>query len=219
MMQTSAFEAIFASIRSGLEASRPFDRALAEGELPWRPAVDNYTLDEAAERFRLEFEAVGGVFHRVARRGDVVAVLQDIARETGARTAAISDPLLVRQAAGEVFDIVENAGKTDLFAADAGITEAQFGIAETGTLVLCSGAERNRLASLVPPVHICILRLGHTRMVMSEILASAYPLKNAAITFITGASRTSDIELTLALGVHGPKKLYVILLEEGEDAV
>jgi L-lactate utilization protein LutC len=101
----------------------------------------------------------------------------------------------------------------DLFELEVGITYAQAGIAETGTLVLDSSVERNRLVSLVPPVHIAILdasRIYATLAETLEVLQSNGEL-SPAITFITGPSRTADIELTLTIGVHGPQEIHVIV--------
>ena len=100
----------------------------------------------------------------------------------------------------------------DIFHYDVGISTAQAAIAETGTLVLDSAEERHRLVSLVPPVHIAVVNAS----VIVETLSDALTLLqkkeiSPAITFITGPSRTADIELTLAIGVHGPRELYVIV--------
>jgi L-lactate utilization protein LutC len=103
--------------------------------------------------------------------------------------------------------------KKDLFKVDVGITYAQAGIAETGTLVLDSSVERNRLVSLVPPVHIAILDASRIYATLGETLAMLQGggELSPAITFITGPSRTADIELTLTIGVHGPQELHVIV--------
>jgi L-lactate dehydrogenase complex protein LldG len=103
----------------------------------------------------------------------------------------------------------------DLFNIDVGITRAQAGIAETGTLVLDSSVEHNRLISLVPPVHIAILESSHIYATLGETLAMLQrgDEVSPAITFITGPSRTADIELTLTVGVHGPQELYVFIIE------
>ncbi len=111
-----------------------------------------------------------------------------------------------------VVDAVEN--REQLFVADAGITEAQWGIAETGTLVLASGAERHRLTSLVPPIHIALVPASRIVATMPSVLKqlTGSDGRHQAVTFITGPSRTADIELTLVVGVHGPKELHVIVL-------
>ena len=101
-----------------------------------------------------------------------------------------------------------------MFESDLGITGAQWAIAETGTLVLESESERHCLTSLVPPIHVCILEAKQIRQTLGEILGILQKDLSRTITFITGASRTSDIELTLAIGVHGPGELHVILIDE-----
>jgi L-lactate utilization protein LutC len=104
----------------------------------------------------------------------------------------------------------------EIFGFDVGISNAQAGIAETGTLVLDSARERHRLVSLVPPVHIAIIKASAIVETLGEALTLLRKDKeiSPAITFITGPSRTADIELTLAIGVHGPQQLYVIVDRE-----
>ena len=102
------------------------------------------------------------------------------------------------------------------------MTGAQWAVAETGTLVLESDAERNRLASLVPTAHVAVIEARQIRQTLGEVLEAiggrGPEALSRAITFITGPSRTSDIELTLAVGVHGPAELYVIIIEgEGHE--
>ena len=88
------------------------------------------------------------------------------------------------------------------------------GIAETGTLVLESARERSRLLSLVPPIHVAVLSTRCICESLGDALARVRQGASHAITFITGPSRTSDIELTLVVGVHGPQTVHVLLLEE-----
>ena len=98
-------------------------------------------------------------------------------------------------------------------AAEVGITGCDAVIAETGTLVMLSGAGRPRAASLLPPVHVCIVRRAEMFMTMGEYFARrpATIATAACCTFITGPSRTADIELTLTVGVHGPRKVIVVV--------
>jgi L-lactate dehydrogenase complex protein LldG len=176
------------------------------------------------EMFRDELEAVGG--HCVVVRGEVEAAgaLNDIivelrTRLVPARRIALSDAPLVRRMAGAIAAEVENTpSATNLFDCDVGVTSAQAAIAETGTLVLESERERHRLASLLPPVHIAIVSAIDICLSLGEALRlvrrDGSTTMSRTITFITGPSRTADIELTLAIGVHGPKELYVIVIEE-----
>jgi L-lactate dehydrogenase complex protein LldG len=81
--------------------------------------------------------------------------------------------------------------------------------------VLDSSCERHRLVSVVPPVHIAIVAASRIRATLGEVLAMLRDGREVspAVTFITGPSRTADIELTLTIGVHGPQQLYVIIDE------
>jgi L-lactate dehydrogenase complex protein LldG len=100
---------------------------------------------------------------------------------------------------------------------DMGVSLMDYGIAETGTLVLDSRSEETRLASMLSEFHVAILPV-------SRIRESAFALENelkeltrdpgSYMAFITGASRTADIERVLALGVHGPLELHIMLVEE-----
>jgi len=103
-------------------------------------------------------------------------------------------------------------------AAEIGVTGCDGAIAETGSLVMLSGAGKPRAASLLPPEHLAIVRRAEVRFSMAEIFdeRAADIAAAANCTFITGPSRTADIELTLTLGVHGPGKV-VVIVGEGSD--
>jgi len=155
--------------------------------------------------FKENVESVAG--HCVITT-DVAEVLRQIIRDLRAERVAVSDaPGLA------AFGVVPSA--SEVFDFDVGITNAQAAIAETGTLVLDSSCERNRLVSVVPPVHIAIVAASRIYATLADVLAMLQRDKEVspAITFITGPSRTADIELTLTIGVHGPKELYVIIDE------
>ncbi|HKC63341.1 MAG TPA: lactate utilization protein, partial [Pyrinomonadaceae bacterium] len=146
-------------------------------------------------------------------------LVREILRKIDARRVAVSDSPLVGRVMERVkpeAEVLLNASKPALFDCDAGITSAQWAAAETGTLVLEADAERHRLASLVPPVHIALIEADKIRQTLGEVLESlseqGRDQLSRTVTFITGPSRTSDIELTLAIGVHGPGELFVIIL-------
>lgn len=97
---------------------------------------------------------------------------------------------------------------------DVGLTGALAGLADTGSLVLASGAGRARLAWLLPPVHVALLPVNRLYASLSEFL-SGQPEAVAAsanVAVVTGPSRTGDIEQVLTRGVHGPGTLHVVLL-------
>jgi len=107
--------------------------------------------------------------------------------------------------------ISPNANKYEMAQCDLGITEADYLLPETGTLILHSSAEKPRAVSLLPRVHLAIVRPEMVRADMHQVFTEAKD-KNYLV-FITGPSRTADIELTVTLGVHGPKNLYVWMME------
>jgi L-lactate dehydrogenase complex protein LldG len=100
------------------------------------------------------------------------------------------------------------------FEADIGITTVDFAIANTGTLVVSASTERPRSVSLLPTVHLALVRAAQMVDRMGSVFA-AYTTRTggppSAVHFITGPSRTSDIENDLTIGVHGPAAVSVIV--------
>ena len=189
---------ILRSIRTHLAASPPADCAHRETDPPFvlEPPSEQ-PRQSLTQLFKRNLELVDG--YCIIARNDA-EVGEAVKRITEGKRIAVSS---------------STYRKDDLFTFDVGITSAQAGIAETGTLVLDSSVERNRLVSLVPPVHIAILDASKIFLTLGETLAALHNGSelSPAITFITGPSRTADIELTLTLGVHGPQELYVIINE------
>jgi len=216
--QPDARSAIFASIRENLAASAPFDKARHEhfgpavpGSAPSGPS----DLPDLLGEFRQSLEMVGAKCVLVDNENAAAGQLDEIVRELSAQQIVISDSELIRRLIKVAkLAATQDASRDELFSSDIGFTSAQWAIAETGTLVLESGAESHRLVSLVPPVHVCVLTRSSIRQTMAEILELVDTETHRTITFITGASRTSDIELTLAIGVHGPRELYVIVIKD-----
>ena len=227
---SEARDEIIKSIRSQLAASVPHDAR----ELLSHPHVepDVTTVVEPngdqgshslAELFKASLEAVDGHCAIVNGDDEVVAEMTRIisalqqTKLRGKRLAISDNPEVERLV--QMMDLDVEAlsivpEKQEMFTFDVGISTVQAAIAETGTLVLDATRERHRLVSLVPPVHIALAKASHIRQTLGETLAQ---LRNGegevsrAITFVTGPSRTADIELTLAIGVHGPQELYVII--------
>lgn len=106
------------------------------------------------------------------------------------------------------------AFKDDLFdGIDAGITSTRGAVADTGAIVLWPTADEPRLMSLVPPVHVAVLDVDAIYNSMAEMMTTenwADGMPTNAL-FISGPSKTADIEFTLVFGVHGPKELIVII--------
>jgi L-lactate utilization protein LutC len=99
----------------------------------------------------------------------------------------------------------------DTAAVAIGVTGADFGLCDTGTLVLQSSERRGRLLSLLPPIHVAILQLEQLLPDLASFLARS-PENCSAVTFITGPSKTADIEQQLTTGVHGPGEIHIIVV-------
>jgi len=98
--------------------------------------------------------------------------------------------------------------------AELGITGSDWGIALSGTIVMNSDPLRGRAVSLLPPRHLAFIETEKIRDNLFEVLeeASALGTPPGAIEMISGPSRTSDIEMDLSIGVHGPIEVYVIVI-------
>lgn len=223
----NARDSILSSIRAHLAASKLHDQNVPVHRGAGATVPQSNGSSTAArsnvEQFKTNLEAVMG--HCVIARTEleIVHALTRIITELkhtalNPRRIALSDAKgldrLVRLVAVQV-DVTTAPSSSELFGIDIGITTAQAAIAETGTLVLDSSRERNRLISLVPPVHIAIVEASNIYSTLGESLSVLQSDKEISpvVTFITGPSRTADIELTLAIGVHGPQELYVIIYD------
>ncbi len=159
------------------------------------------------------------------RPSHIIAPALHITRERAAR--------LIGQVTGEEFapdpDALVGAARQYLrerfIQAGAGITGANALVAETGSVMLVSNEGNARLASSLPPVHIIIagidklVRNLSDATVMMEALprsATGQPI-STYLSFISGPSRSADIELSLSLGVHGPRHVHVVLLDNGRE--
>ncbi|MBI1733846.1 MAG: lactate utilization protein [Candidatus Rokubacteria bacterium] len=221
----------------GLFVARPAERPARPAdaaEIVRRQLAERWP--ETLERFRAEFERVGGVFHRVARVADVPAVVGTLARERAARRLVAWHPTgigadLAAPLAAQGLDVdVVTPGSGDAerqriraasAVADLGLTGVDLAVAETGTLVLRSGAGRPRSTSLLPPCHVAVFdrttlveSLDQVGVLLESWHAEEQERWGAMINFITGPSRTADIELTLTRGVHGPKEVHAIFVDE-----
>jgi L-lactate dehydrogenase complex protein LldG len=210
---SAARSEILARVQAGL-------RAAPRPPLPPPYRASPIPAAERVARFTATLERVGGRVHPVRSLAEACATAARLLGEAGARRLVVSDAPEARVLAAELagLELLEpSASREALFAADAGLTTAQWGIAETGTLVLESARERHRLASLVVPLHLALLRAEHLLGTLGEALAAVRAPTglpaSRTITFVTGPSRTADIELELVVGVHGPKSLHVLLFE------
>jgi L-lactate dehydrogenase complex protein LldG len=105
--------------------------------------------------------------------------------------------------------------KEALFNIDAAVTTTAGAVADVGAIILRPDAHEPRLMSLVPPVHIAVLAADSIYPSLAEAVREGRWSENMPtnLLLVSGPSKTADIELTLAFGVHGPKELVVLILE------
>jgi L-lactate dehydrogenase complex protein LldG len=97
--------------------------------------------------------------------------------------------------------------------ADAGITGASFGIAPTGTVALTYGEGRSRVTGLLPDLHVALVAAERVVATLAEAIAVLYEGEPPrAMTLVTGASATSDIEKIRVVGAHGPRRVAVVVV-------
>jgi L-lactate dehydrogenase complex protein LldG len=189
----SAREEILAAVRGAL---RDADRAEASVPRGYRSVVAADVVELFAERV---------VDYRASLTRCTTAELP------GAVRAALGPARKVLVPEGFPVDV--GGGEGELVEFDAVVTTAALGIAATGTIVLDHGPGQGRRAlSLVPDVHVCVLREDQIVPGVPQAVAALDPARPQ--TWISGPSATSDIELTRVEGVHGPRTLHVIVVAE-----
>ena len=141
------------------------------------------------ERFVARLEELGGE----------VRSLEDLAEFAGKAMCDVDVPQSVVARLGEP--------ATDVWEAKAGVTMAEFAVAETGSIVLSATPRRSRLLSLAPPVHVALVDPGRTIAGLEEAISKMGPETGV---IVTGPSRTADVEGVMVMGVHGPRRLCVV---------
>jgi L-lactate dehydrogenase complex protein LldG len=177
-------------------------------------------------RFCAELKAAGGCPHVVEDEDAAWRIIHEILSDTPARKIVVSRGGLVEglnldRLKDEGFDVTTVdafAGMRDIFfAADVGISNVEYLIAEAGSVVVASGANEPRSLSLLPPVHIALASRGQLLADLFDLFermgATPQEAMPSCLTLITGPSKTGDIELRLVTGVHGPGQVHVVLVE------
>jgi L-lactate dehydrogenase complex protein LldG len=166
---------------------------------------------DLSDRFEQELETLGGKAQRVTRAA-LPDTLLALLRERG-----IDSVLAWDQVEGLDQSRLVAAGLSLVRAADptvrAGLTGAVAAIAQIGSLVLTAGQGRPLSASLLPEIHIAVVYRAHLIWSLEEALQLREVREASATVLITGPSRTADIEMTLTIGVHGPKELIVFIVD------
>jgi L-lactate dehydrogenase complex protein LldG len=175
------------------------------------------------DAFKTRAEAVSAEVHRRATRREALDFIVDFLRaenvsETGAVwvDGSLLDGEVRRQLAqsvpGLTFDVTRDTAER----ARIGISQVEWAIAATGTVVTDAAPVERRLASALPVIHVAIAPTTGIQPDMASVLARLTPQQCGYISMITGPSRTADIERVLTIGVHGPSRLVILFVDELE---
>lgn len=223
---TTEREFILGRIREALRKPAPrlgshggHDAGTPEGQpvSRWLPKVGE-TFDERVALFKTNADILKAEFHFVSNQHEAMARLQSVRDKeswkriashrghlTSAVSAALGLPTLITDSGYDVNEMEK---------CDAGITECDALIAQTGSVLVTSKSAGGRALSVLPPHHVVLARREQLLADLPdafELLAKKYGANYPSfISFITGPSRTGDIERILVLGAHGPKKLTII---------
>jgi L-lactate dehydrogenase complex protein LldG len=187
---------------------------------PWQSRQD---FEDLAVQFTAALQMAKGEVHRAENLEAAVVVLSGILEEIEARSAVFNDqaplnrldlparwPQLQWRMAGQS----ESDFREFCATADIGLTGVDAALAETGTAVVTSGPGRSRLTPLLPPVNVALIATSQLTTDLFTWTAARSAPPPAAMTLISGPSKTADIEQTMAIGVHGPKRFIVILYDD-----
>ena len=231
-MSTDSREEILRRIRKGLHgstdknASPKLDDDRAEQgsiHIPSEFLSNNKTL---TTQFIEELRKISGNADVIENEEAIKAFILRLILDRRSNSFAIWESDLLQRL--NLRDVLQDKGlksatannKEEMAEADIGITEADFAIADSGTLVLFADERQPRSVSLIPPVHVAILKSNRIVANIHDLFAhlthsvaemGSINDLSSCVTFITGPSRTADIELNLTLGVHGPKEIFVLV--------
>jgi L-lactate dehydrogenase complex protein LldG len=210
-----------ARLRARLEGAE-LDAGLPASALPETRHAEGVAGEGLVELFIARLSASGGVVARAGSRAAAWAALERLASERG-WTAVACAPGLRPGGAGDAGE-AHGAGvgfTREASDADFGLSEADWAVAETGSVVVKASAEVRRGYSLVPPAVGFFVPRSRLRATIGDVLrelpADGGSLPSC-VSFISGPSGTSDLAAVHVVGVHGPGEVYVWVIEDGEAA-
>lgn len=181
----------------------------------------NKMTDALYESFQKNLEAVNGTCVRTARSG-IGGAIAKVFQEAGVKDACLPETPLFREAG--VKEALEAAGiqvytdhiRLHAETARGGVSEAQYGIAELGTLVQCRDSVDERIVATMSEIYVGVVpgsKIAETYDEMFDLLSGLNPIPNF-VGFVTGPSRTADIECVSTVGVHGPIQLFAVVVDD-----
>jgi L-lactate dehydrogenase complex protein LldG len=210
MKVSFAKENILKKIRQALSQSTPIPFPLAEGNHSvFQPATQEPEIE-----FAEQFTKLQGKFIFCEDRQELAGQLEALIHHRGWKNIYCREERLKPMLGDPIFKKFTAA---DLAGCDAAVTGCEWLIARTGSIVMSAAEPGGRTVSVYAPIHICIATADQ---LLYDIKDGLLALKEkyhqrlpSLITFATGPSRTADIEKTLVVGVHGPKEVFLFLVD------
>lgn len=203
-------ENILKKIRKALSHPTPLPFPQSEGSL----SVFQPLQQEAEVEFAEQFTSLQGKFIYCINRQELAFQLSSLVRKQDWQKVYCVEDKLIDTIAGQISDRIITTGLADC---DVSITGCEYLVARTGSIVMSAAQNSGRTASVYAPIHICIAYTNQLVYDIKDALQAAREKYGnqlpSFITFATGPSRTADIEKTLVVGVHGPKEVYLFLVE------
>jgi len=218
---------IFARIREALTVKAPkphFKSAATSGQpvavgKPWLPDGGDTTAASLAILSE-QLAKLKAVLVRVPDEPAAARAVADLAVAKQWKKVAYHGAPLVRGVAGalpcESWEADASFEKQKLEGCDAGITSCEAIVAQLGSILVSSASSGGRALSILPHVHVVVARVDQVvpdlAAALEQVRARHGDRMPSMLSFITGPSRTGDIERILVLGAHGPKELYLVLV-------
>ena len=212
MEESTSREKVLKKVRNALmsKSENPFPSLDLESSV-YQPLEDSLDIT-----FAQEFSKVSGKFIYCENEADLKANLISLTAENSWRNIFCTDPGIksVLDAAG----IPYHSEETNFLEMDAGVTYCEYLIARLGSIMVSSKQTSGRRLNVFPESHLVI---AYSSQIVPDIKDALKKMQEkyhnnlpSLISVITGPSRTADIEKTLVMGAHGPKQLYLFLIDE-----
>jgi L-lactate dehydrogenase complex protein LldG len=182
-----------------------------------RIRIPEVSVSARIEQFRRALEKLAGHFYVAGSKRDAGAYVKSLL--AGRAAVASNSPYLAECGITGLESVAsgftrEAELREVAASAAAGITSADYGLADTGTLVMISSAREARMVSLLPPLHVAVIPREIVLTGLDELFTVLpHPAEaTSSMVLITGPSRTADIEQNLVRGVHGPGEIHVVVV-------
>lgn len=177
-------------------------------------------MSRLIERFIEKAKLAGAQVEPTAGLDDAVRHVKDFLKKNNIRSAIISPELKRRDPFGREFSDFETGLTTGSLWVEAGLVAADYGIAETGSVVHFDRTDEEKNVWTLPDICLCLLEgtkiVPGLESISAEISGhlSQTKIPSPQVSLITGPSRTSDIESQLTIGVHGPSQLVILVVDK-----